>query len=179
MSDHQPGKRLLKLAVADAVKTRLILKSAFKHELQKPRKLHSKCSTSKEDVYQSMANLLPQGMINLMRDIDKQKQQDSQCNYFYRKPYNQEHTMDLNNAGTFNEKIRHFNLGEEQDFRSESCQRNNELVTNYVCDKKFYSQHTGNKEGTNTSNLTSMNWDLNDSELQDCDYMNRDFQILP
>ncbi|GFT62422.1 hypothetical protein TNCV_4717861 [Trichonephila clavipes] len=179
MSDNQPSKRLLKLAVTDAVKTRLISKSAFKHELEKPRKSHSKCSTSKDDIKnQSMTNLLPQGMINLMREIDKQKQQDSQCNYFYRKPYNQEHTMKLNNADThtFNEEIRYFNLGEEQDFRSEGCEWNNKLVTNYACDKKFYSQYTGNKKGTNTSNLT---WDLNEGKLQDCDYMNRDFQVLP
>ncbi|GFY73069.1 hypothetical protein TNIN_469461 [Trichonephila inaurata madagascariensis] len=118
-------------------------------------------------------------MINLMREIDKQKQQDSQCNYFYRKPHSQEHTMKLNNADTFNEKIRYFNLGEEQDFKAEGCEWNNKLVTDYICDKKCYSQYTGNQKGTNTSNLTSMNWDLNEGELQDCDYMNRDFHSAP
>lgn len=182
MSDKQPSKRLLRLAVTDAVKTRLISKSAFKQELEKPQRMHLKCLANKEDnAYQSMTNLLPQRMINLLKEIDEKKKQHDQCNSTWRNPKNDRHDKKLNS--TLNKKIGYSRLNKEQDFRFEDSKWNTDkLATNHECRKNLNFQYTENKKGTNTTNLTMMNKDSDEKErkfFSDCDYTKSDFQVLP
>ncbi|GFU39404.1 hypothetical protein NPIL_332561 [Nephila pilipes] len=185
MADKQPSRRLLQLAITDAVRTRLISKSAFKDELEKPRKSHL---NKGDNEHQSMTNLLPQEMIDLMKRIDEGKKQDYKYNSTCQEPYIQRHAVELDYEDAFNKKIRYSHLDKKQNFNFEGSRWNNtKLVTTHTCCEKLNTRSIEDKNGTEISNFTLMNLDSavnsyennSNSEFPDCGYTNYDCQIFP